>query len=464
MQVAIRVWSSRIRRGILGALPFVLTVQPVLAGPTVVPTAEGQIGEPLDATDVAAGQRLIPIGGDMGDILVGGIFIPGGSPPPPPEFQFLTDEIHGYPDPVPIDSRLVTVDAVEKVLPASADWTADAMAAGVYAASSDGTMPNTQSITVAIVPTVPGQTDFVVLDNIPTFPDPNINAVGVAADDQGRITVAYTDLSGGVSQVRGQQIDGVTGLPVGGSFGISDVGHAAPAVALLDPAGNRLIVPTSDFATIRGNLIDTSGGTPVVLPEFPISTTPAAFANFLPVVASATGVGGIVAWENLSGAQGDPVNIFGRRFDADGNPIGTDFMVNTTTANAQGQPAVAMDPTGNMAVVWAGSSSTPGDGLDVFLQVYDAKGQPIDGEIRVNTDTSGEQDRPDVRFMPERDDLGRLQLAVTWRDADLPGGTNPRGTGQSYRCFSIEGPFDPMPIFADGFESGDTTSWSDSMP
>lgn len=464
MQAAIQVWTSRIRRGILGALPLVLSAQPVLAGPTVVPTAEGQIGEPLGASDLPAGQRFIPIGGDMGDILFGGLVVPGGSPPPSPELRFLTDEIHGIPNPVPIDILPVTVDGVEKVLPASTVWTADSMATAVYTVSTDGTMPDTQRVTVTIVPTVPGQSSFVVLDNIPTFPDPNINTVGVAADDQGRVTVAYTDLTGGVAQVRGQQIDGVTGLPIGDSFGISDVGHATPSVALLDPAGNRLIVPTSDFAAIRGNLIDTSGGTPVVLPEFPISTTPAAFANFLPVAASAPGTGGMVAWENLSGAQGDPVNIFARRFDAKGNPIGTDFMVNTTTANAQGQPSVAMDPAGNMAVAWAGDSSTPGDGLDVFLQVYDASGQPIGGEIRVNTDTSGEQDRPDVRFMPELDDQGRVQVAVIWRDSDLPGGTSPRGTGQSYRCFSIDGLVDPMPIFADGFESGDTSSWSESNP
>ena len=36
-------------------------------------------------------------------------------------------------------------------------------------------------------------------------------------------------------------------------------GHAGSEVALLDPAGNRLIVPTSDFLTIRGNIIDTTG-------------------------------------------------------------------------------------------------------------------------------------------------------------------------------------------------------------
>lgn len=464
MQAVFPQRTSRVRLGILGALVSFLVAPPALAGPAVVPTAEGQIGEELDPSDLPNGRRFLPSQGDMGEILFGGLIALGGSPPPPPELGFLTDEIHGYPDPVPIDIRPVTLDAVEKVLPASSPWIADDMATGVFAASADGSMPDTQSVVVAIVPTVPGQTSFAVLDNIPTFPDPNINTVGVAADDQGRVTVAYTDLTGGVAQVRAQQIDGLTGLPIGGSFGISDVGHATPSVALLDPAGNRLIVPTSDFAGIRGNIIDTTGATPTVLPEFPISTTPASFANFSPVVAAAPGTGGLVAWENLSGAQGDPVNVFARRFDAHGNPIGADFMVNTTAANAQGQPAVAMDSSGNAAVAWAGDSATPGDGLDVFLQVYDPSGQPIGGEIRVNTETTGEQDRPDVRFMPQLDDQGRVQLAVTWRDTDLPGGTSPRGTGQSYRCFSIDGLVDPLPIFADGFESGDTSSWSSTSP
>ncbi len=46
-------------------------------------------------------------------------------------------------------------------------------------------------------------------------------------------------------------------------------------------------------------------------------------------------------------AQGrNPVDVRARRFDAMGNPVGNDFVVNTTTAAAQGQPAAAFGPGG----------------------------------------------------------------------------------------------------------------------
>lgn len=289
---------------------------------------------------------------------------------------------------------------------------------------------------------------------------------GVAVDDQGRVTVTYTELPAGMARTVGRRFDS-TGSPLPGNpFVIQDnVGHSD--VALLDPAGNRLIVATTNFGTIRGNLVDTTGPTPVVLPSFPLNTTPATLAHTNPVIAANPNVGnGLAVWEDLTALIGDPVNIRGRRFDAMGNPVGNDFLVNTTTAESQGQAAVTFDPdSGASAVVWAGDGANlPTDALDVFLQVYDADGNPIGGEVKVNTSTPETQDRPAVRFLPERDAQGRPQVAVAWRDVGMPDGTQPNGTGTSYKCFSIEGLGDPGPIFADGFESGDTSSWSDTQP
>ena len=157
------------------------------------------------------------------------------------------------------------------------------------------------------------------------------------------------------------------------------------------------------------------------------------------------------------------MNIYGRRFDADGNPVGGDFRVNTTTANAQGQVAAAIRD-GVAAVVWAGDAA-PGDELDVFSQVYDAQGDPIGGEIPVNTTTSGVQDQPSVRFLPEPDAQGRPQFVVAWRDVANANGSGANGTGRSYRCFSIDGLEPPdLAIFADGFETGDTSAWGLTSP
>ncbi len=453
---------------LLGALGLLL-VAPAKAGPTVVPTAEGQIGETPAAIDAVFGSRVEFIRNQQGGLLHGLLLGRGGLVVPPPEFQFLTDMIHGYPEPVPITTDPAAFTQAFDKAPASAsspnatdtgDWAA-------FAYAVDGSGPGLIDLETRVFDDTGTQiTAMTVIDVpvAPNFPDPNLSDVDVAVDQEGRVTVAYTELDPMVgTRVKGQRF-GADGNPIGGAFDVTDDGHASSEVALLDPAGNRLLVATSTFNTIAGNIVDFSGGALVVLPEFTISTTPAAFGNLNQAAASDPTTGtSIVAWENNSAVVGDPVNIFARRFDAMGNPIGNDFRVNTTTLNAQGQPAVAMGPGGVSAVAWAGDAAMTGDELDVFLQVYGPNGQPIGGEIKANTDGTGFQDRPTVRFLRENDSQGRPQVAVFWRDVGNVNGNFPRGTGTSYRCFSIQGLGEP-PIFADGFESGDTTSWSDMQP
>ena len=455
------------RRFVLASIPLCLMLAPLnlAAGPTVVPTAEGQIGENLASIDEVVGPRFESIRGNPGDVLLGGLFLAGGSPPPPPEFQFLTDQIHGTPNPLEVGAETVTVSSTFKTTPSSSR-SRNSTDDGDFVAFSfavDGSMPQTLMVRIATFDESGNSLVTVPIDNIPSFPDPVFADTGVAVDQDGTVTVVYSDLPGMTPTVRAQQMNGSTGTLIGG---LIDLGPGLNAdVALLDPLGNRLIIPSTDFSTIRGNILDVSGGTPTVLPSFDISTT-AGVPNALPQVAADPATGSFtVVWENFVDIQGDPVNIRGRRFDAMGNPIGNDFIVNTTTANAQGQPGIAYGPDGLSAVVWAGDAAdTQIDKLDVFLQVYDADGNPIGGETTVNTFTTDVQDRPSVRFLPEPDSQGRPQVAVVWRDVGNADGTQPRGTGTSYRCFSIEGVVDAMPIFADGFESGDTSSWSDQTP
>ncbi len=442
------------------SLCLMLTPTTLFAGPAVVPTAEGQIGGTPVAADEVVGPRFESIRGNSGEVLMGGLLFAGGNPPPSPEFQFFTDQFHSTPNPVDAGSETVTVSSSSKTTPSSArsrnptddgDFVA-------FAFAVDGTASQTLMVRVATFDESGTHLSTFPIDNIATFPDPVFADTGVAVNQSGEVTVVYSDLPGATPTVRAQRVDGSTGVPNGGAI---ELGPGLNAdVALLDPAGNRLIIPSTDFVTIRGNIVDLSGGTPTVLPSFDISTT-AGMPNNLPQVAADPTNGSFtVVWENFVDIPGDPVNVRARRFDAMGNPIGNDFVVNTTTANAQGQPAVAYGPENLSAVVWAGDAAdTQVDKLDVYMQVYDPLGNPIGGETTVNTFTQNVQDRPAVRFLPEPDSQGRPQVAVVWRDVANADGTGPRGTGTSYRCFSIEGVADPMQIFADGFESGDTSSW-----
>ena len=427
------------------------------------------------ADEKLAGTRFESIRGQADEVLLGGIFVFDGTTPSA-EMNFLTDKIHRTPNPLPVSSTPGLFDNVAKVPPTS-NRVRNAADTGDFVAFSfavDGAGPNTLTVRIATFDetgdsliSVPIAMDIETF--VPPFPgfpsDPTFAKTGVAVDKQGRVTVAYTEFNTGVPRVKAQRFDALTGAPIDPAFSVTDNSHGSPDVALLDPAGNRLIVASVDLgnpSTIRGNIVDLSGTTPVVLPEFAISTTPG-IVNINPAVAADPTSGTFtVVWENITGVSGDPVNIRARRFDAMGNPVGNDFVVNTTTAKAQGQPAIAYRPGGESVVVWAGDAAVAGDELDVFGQAYDAMGNPIGGEFQVNTDTDGVQDKPTVRFLPEPDAKGQPQFVVAWRDVDQADGAMPNGTGTSYKCFSIGE--DPSLIFADGFESGDTSSWSDAQP
>lgn len=454
-------------------LCLALTSMPALAGPTVVPTAEGQIGEMPGVDDRVLGPtRFESIRGQAGELIFGGIFVAGGALPPPPEVQFFTERIHSTSNPVQVAATADLFANIDKVTPAAA-WSRNAADDGDFVAFSfavDGAMPQTLTVRIATFDeTGSSIVQVPIAENVETFmfPDPTFAKTGVGVDNQGRATAIWTEFVAGIPKVVGLRLD-AGGSVIDPGITITGEPYANPDVALLDPAGNRLIVVTNELFNpprVLGNIIDFTGPTPVVGPQFPLNTTPTALLDINPVVAADPTTGVFTAvWERFEDIPGNPVDVKARRFDNLGNPIGDDFVVSSLTANAQGQQAVAYGIENLSAIVWAGDPETPqgpGD-LDVFLQVYGPDGQPLDGEIKVNTFTADVQDRPAVRFLPNRDASGRPQVAVVWRDVGTADGGSPRGTGKSYRCFSINGFDEQVPIFADGFESGDTSSWSSS--
>ena len=101
----------------------------------------------------------------------------------------------------------------------------------------------------------------------------------------------------------------------------------------------------------------------------------------------------MVVWQAAE-QDGDGYGIFAQRFDAGGNPVGTEFQVNTLNSGNQGVPSVAMDPdAGSVVVVWQGPDA---DGLGIFGQRYTANGNPLGGEFQLNTFTALDQVGPTV--------------------------------------------------------------------
>ncbi len=108
-----------------------------------------------------------------------------------------------------------------------------------------------------------------------------------------------------------------------------------------------------------------------------------------PAVAAGPG-GSVIAWQSL-GEDGSGWGVYAQRYDLSGNPVGGEFRVNSTTAGDQLAPALAMDPAGNLLVTWSALGQDAPGSWGVYGQRYDALGNPVSGEFRVNTTRAGDQ-------------------------------------------------------------------------
>lgn len=139
-----------------------------------------------------------------------------------------------------------------------------------------------------------------------------------------------------------------------------------------------------------------------------------------PSIAGTRDGGFVVVWVDLSLQGGDSSSsgIKGQQYDAGGNKVGGEFLVNTTTTNAQKTPSVAALSSGGYVVTWADSSLLGGDNSvsGIKAQIYDATGTKVGGEFLVNTNTANGQDVPMVTG------LAGGGFVATWHDSSLIGG------------------------------------------
>ena len=107
-----------------------------------------------------------------------------------------------------------------------------------------------------------------------------------------------------------------------------------------------------------------------------------------PDVAMADDGGFLIVWESFT-QDGDQTGVAARAFDATGAPLGTDMVLNTYTTGGQQQASVTPLAAGGFAVVW--ESPQDGDGYGVVARVVDDSGAPLAGEVAVNAYTTGDQ-------------------------------------------------------------------------
>ena len=102
----------------------------------------------------------------------------------------------------------------------------------------------------------------------------------------------------------------------------------------------------------------------------------------------------VVAWQDNT-TDGDGNGIYLQRFDSSFNPVGTETLVNSTTAGNQQAPKVAKALNGNCIISWSGYNQD-GDDYGVFAKVFNGSGVAISGETQINTEAAGAQENESV--------------------------------------------------------------------
>ncbi len=146
--------------------------------------------------------------------------------------------------------------------------------------------------------------------------------------------------------------------------------------------------------------------------EFRVNTITSNSQQFSTVAMDADG-DFVVTWSS-NGQDGSGWGVYAQRYNAVGEAIGDEFRVNSFTSSSQQFSTVAMDADGDFAVTWS-SNSQDGSGWGVYAQRYNAAGQALGNEFRVNSYTSGSQIYSKVAMDADGD------FVVIWNSAGQDG-------------------------------------------
>ena len=113
----------------------------------------------------------------------------------------------------------------------------------------------------------------------------------------------------------------------------------------------------------------------------------------------------VVSWSSRH-QDGEGWGVYYRRFAADGTPRGDEQLASHTRTGSQFRSRIGSDYAGNVAMVWAGYSTQ--NSWDVYLRMVDAQGQPRGSERVVNRDMRGHQQDADIAMAAD----GRF--VVSW--------------------------------------------------
>ncbi len=117
--------------------------------------------------------------------------------------------------------------------------------------------------------------------------------------------------------------------------------------------------------------------------------------------------GYVVAWQSYL-QDGEQWGIYTQQYNSSGIAVGSETLVNTTTASQQLHPSITGLDDGGYVVAWM-SYNQDGDGYGIYTQQYNSSGIAVGSETLVNTTTASHQYYPSITGL---DDGGYV---VAWQ-------------------------------------------------
>jgi hypothetical protein len=232
------------------------------------------------------------------------------------------------------------------------------------------------------------------------------------------------------------QIFNATGEPVGSEFLVNSITDGIQVLSTVTALSDGCFVVTwtdsngggtdTSITSIMGQLYDANGV--AINSAFQINTETDSVQLLSKVAGLADGCF-VVTWTDVSETLGDDsvTSIKAQIFDGDGQPTGSEFLVNSSVAGPQVLSTVTGLADGCFVITWTDapvdlgsidindlstitSAITP---IDIKGQMYDAEGTPVGGEFLVNTSTAGAQ------LFSTVTGLANGGFVVTWTDVPL---------------------------------------------
>lgn len=266
------------------------------------------------------------------------------------------------------------------------------------------------------------------------------------------------------TNLQGQRFD-ASGTPQSGQFRVDGLTYQSrnnrrPAVAAQSDSSftvvweSERLAPTTDegdIFAIRRNATGASLGTPIRLNETLTD------AQLQPDIATTENDGTLVAWGDETERDMFDTNIFARRLAANGSPVGGEFQVNVTGYDrVDSDPSVDATHAGDFVVVWARNEFLmPAEAHGIVGRVVSGTGSLVGNQAILNQ-------FPSVWLSPKQAHPavaagGGGRVLATW-DSDGSLGTDSDRHSIAARKAAL------AEIFLDGFESGNTSAWSTSIP